>query len=127
MQAIQTADAPSAIGVYSQAIKIGKTVYISGQIPLEPDTMQLCSSDIKLQIVQVLENVSAICEASGGNLSNIVKLTVYLTELSHFPLVNEAMSRYFSAPYPARAVIGISALPRDAKVEMDAIMVLSNE
>lgn len=124
MRPIHSNQAPEAIGTYSQAIKCGTTIYLSGQIPLDPETMQLCSDDIKLQITQVLENLSAVCEAAGGSLANIVKLNVYLTDLNHFPLINDAMSRYFIAPYPARAAIGISTLPRGAKVEMDGIMVL---
>lgn len=124
MQPIHTQLAPEAIGTYSQAIKCGNTVYLSGQIPLDPETMQICSQDIKLQITQVLENLSAVCEAAGGSLSHVAKLNVFLTDLSHFPLINEAMSRYFVAPYPARAAIQVSALPRGAKVEIDGIMVL---
>lgn len=124
MQVIHTKLAPEAIGTYSQAIKHNDTVYLSGQIPLDPKTMQLCSSDIKLQITQVLENLSEVCEAAGGSLSNIVKLSVYLTDLSHFPLINEAMSRYFAEPYPARAAIGVSELPRGSQVEMDGIMII---
>jgi reactive intermediate/imine deaminase len=126
MKPIHTKLAPEAIGTYSQAIKCDNTVYLSGQIPLDPKSMQLCSNDIKLQITQVLENLSEVCVAAGGSLSNIVKLTVYLTDLSHFPLINEAMSRYFAEPYPARAAIGVSQLPRGAQVEMDGIMVLPN-
>ncbi|MHA3110621.1 RidA family protein [Legionella pneumophila] len=125
MQPINTKLAPKAIGTYSQAIKSGEIVFLSGQIPLDPGTMQICSDDIKLQITQVLENLSAVCEEAGGSLANIVKLNVYLTDLSHFPLINEAMSRYFSEPYPARAAIEVSALPKGAKVEMDGILVLS--
>ncbi|HBD7143954.1 TPA: RidA family protein [Legionella pneumophila] len=124
MQPINTKLAPKAIGTYSQAIKSGEIVFLSGQIPLDPETMQICSDDIKLQITQVLENLSAVCEEAGGSLANIVKLNVYLTDLSHFPLINEAMSRYFSEPYPARAAIEVSALPKGAKVEMDGILVL---
>jgi len=124
MQCIHTELAPAAIGTYSQAIKCGDTVYLSGQIPLDATTMQLCSEEIRLQIAQVLENLAAVCEAAGGALANIAKLTVYLTDLNHFPLINEAMSRYFVEPYPARAAIGVNALPRGAQVEMDAIMVL---
>ncbi|MCE0723152.1 MULTISPECIES: RidA family protein [Legionella] len=127
MQPVNTKLAPEAIGTYSQAIKCGDTVYLSGQIPLDPVTMELCSEDIKLQITQVLENLSAVCEAAGGSLAHIVKLNVYLTDLRHFPLINEAMSRYFSSPYPARAAIGVSALPRGVQVEMDGIMVLSSK
>ncbi|CCD06104.1 TPA: RidA family protein [Legionella pneumophila] len=125
MQPINTKLAPKAIGTYSQAIKSGEIVFLSGQIPLDPETMQICSDDIKLQITQVLENLSAVCEEAGGSLGNIAKLNVYLTDLSHFPLINEAMSRYFSEPYPARAAIEVSALPKGAKVEMDGILVLS--
>lgn len=124
MESIHTELAPKVIGTYSQAIKTGQTVYLSGQIPLNPDTMQLCDEDIKLQIAQVLENLSIVCEAAGGSLSHIVKLSIYLTDLEHFHLVNEAMGRYFVEPYPARAVIGVSALPRGAQVEMDGVMVL---
>ena len=127
MQPVHTKLAPEAIGTYSQAIQCGNTVYLSGQIPLDPVTMQLCSEDIKLQITQVLENLSAVCEAAGGSLAHIAKLNVYLTDLRHFPLINEAMSRYFAAPYPARAAIEVSALPRGAQVEMDGIMVLSSK
>lgn len=124
MQAIYSELAPAAIGTYSQGIKCGNTVYVSGQIPLDPKTMQLCSDEIRLQIKQVIENLAAVCKAAGGDLSNIVKLNVYLTDLNHFPLINEAMSHFFTEPYPARAAIGVSALPRGAQVEMDAIMVV---
>ena len=124
MQVINTGLAPEAIGTYSQAIRTGDTVYLSGQIPLDPITMQIASEDIKLQINQVIENLAVVCEAAGGSLANIVKLSVYLTDLSHFPLINEAMSRYFTTPYPARAAIGVSALPRGAQVEMDGIMIV---
>jgi len=124
MQPVHTKSAPAAIGTYSQAIQCGKTIYLSGQIPLDPETMELCSDDIQLQIDQVIKNLSAVCQAAGGSLANIVKLSVYLTDLSHFPLINEAMGRYFVEPYPARAAIGIAALPRGSQVEMDGIMVL---
>ena len=124
MQAIHTSLAPAAIGTYSQAIRSGNTVYLSGQIPLNPHTMALCSENIKEQIQQVVDNVAAVCDAAGGALSDIVKLNVYLVDLAHFPLVNEAMSRLFAEPYPARAVIGISSLPRGSQVEMDGVMVL---
>lgn len=124
MQPVHSKSAPAAIGTYSQAIQCGNTVYLSGQIPLVPETMQLCSDDIKLQIIQVLENLSAVCTAAGGSLACIVKLNVYLTDLSNFPLINEAMGQYFVEPYPARAAIGVAALPRGAQVEMDGIMVL---
>lgn len=125
MQSIHTELAPAAIGTYSQAIRSGNTIYLSGQIPLDPKTMQLCSDEIRMQINQVFDNLAAVCEAAGGSLANLVKLTVYLTDLNHFPLVNEAMTRYFSEPYPARAAIGVSALPRGAQVEVDGVMVLS--
>ncbi|MDR3503317.1 MAG: RidA family protein [Legionella sp.] len=125
MQPVHTKLAPEAIGTYSQAIQCGNTVYLSGQIPLDPKTMQMCSEDISEQITQVLENLSAVCEAAGGSLANIAKLNVYLTDLSHFPLINEAMGRYFVEPYPARAAIGVAALPRGARVEMDGVLVLS--
>jgi reactive intermediate/imine deaminase len=121
---IHTTQAPEAIGTYSQALQCGNTVYLSGQIPLDPKTMQLCSDDIRLQITQVFENIASVCEAAGGSLASIVKLTVFLTDLAHFPLINETMSRYFTAPFPARSAIGISALPRGAQVEIEAIMVL---
>ncbi|MFC3908135.1 RidA family protein [Legionella dresdenensis] len=125
MQTINTTLAPAAIGTYSQAVRCGDTVYLSGQIPLDPQTMQLCSDEIRLQINQVFDNLSAVCEAAGGNLAKIVKLNVYLTDLNHFPLINEAMSRYFSEPFPARAAVGVSALPRGAQVEIEGIMVLN--
>ena len=124
MQPIHSDKAPAAIGTYSQAIRCGDTVYLSGQIPLDPQTMQLCSDDIRLQIDQVLKNLAAVCAAAGGSLANIVKLSVYLTDLAHFPLVNEAMSHHFSEPYPARAAIGVASLPRGSQVEMDGVLVL---
>lgn len=123
-EAIQSDKAPKAIGTYSQAVKAGKTIYLSGQIPLNPDTMTLVEGDMEFQIRQVFDNLSAVANASGGTMDEIVKLTVFLTDLSHFPLVNEIMSQYFQKPYPARAAIGISSLPKDAGVEMDAIMVV---
>lgn len=117
--------APAAIGTYSQAIQHGELVFLSGQIALCPQTMQLCSDEITAQIEQVFVNLSAVCVAAGGTIANVVKLNVYLTDLGHFPLINEAMTRYFNAPYPARAVIGVSALPRGALVEVDGLMVLA--
>lgn len=126
MQVVHTDRAPAAIGTYSQAIRCGQTVYLSGQIGLDPNTMELCSQDIALQIEQVISNLKSVCVAAGGSLAHIVKLSVYLTDLSHFPLVNEAMARHFSEPFPARAVIGVRALPRAAQVEMDGVMVLDN-
>lgn len=121
---IQTDQAPKAIGTYSQAIKVNHTVYLSGQIPLVPETMELVKGDMRAQITQVFHNLSAVCDASGGNLQNIVKLNVYLTDLSHFPLVNEVMAEFVKEPYPARAAIGVASLPKGAAVEMDAILVI---
>ena len=122
---IHTHLAPQAIGTYSQAVKVGGTVYLSGQIPLDPDTMTLIEGDITAQITQVFENLKAVAHAAGGDLSDIVKLNVFLTDLSHFPIVNEIMGHYFNQPYPARAAIGVAALPKGAQVEMDGIMELS--
>lgn len=119
---IQTDQAPAAIGTYSQAIKVGGTVYLSGQIPLDPNTMALVEGDIQVHIRRVLENLSAVCEAAGGSLQNIVKLNIYLTDLSHFATVNEVMAQYFEQPYPARAAVGVAALPKGAMVEMDGVM-----
>jgi reactive intermediate/imine deaminase len=127
IQPIHTERAPAAIGTYSQAIRHDNSVYLSGQIPLDPNTMQLCSDEIRMQINQVFDNLAAVCEAAGGSLANIVKLTVYLRDLNHFPLVNEAMTHYFTEPYPARAAIGVSALPRAAQVEVDGIMILDKQ
>ncbi|MAL99033.1 RidA family protein [Hydrocarboniclastica marina] len=121
---IQTEHAPAAIGTYSQAVKAGDTVYLSGQIPLDPETMELAQGDIKEHIQQVFKNLSAVCEASGGTLQDIVKLNIYLTDLGNFALVNELMAINFQEPYPARAAIGVAALPKGAAVEMDAVMVL---
>lgn len=121
---IQTEHAPRAIGTYSQAVKAGDTVYLSGQIPLVPATMELAQGDMKEQIEQVFSNLRAVCEASGGTLQDIVKLNIFLTDLSHFALVNEIMAIHLQEPYPARAAIGVAALPKGAQVEMDAIMVL---
>lgn len=121
---ISTEKAPRAIGTYSQAVKVGGTVYLSGQIPLDPKTMMLVSGDMEAHIVQVFENLKAVCEAAGGSLQQIAKLNIFLTDLSHFTLVNEVMARYFQQPYPARAAIGVAALPKDAPVEMDGILVI---
>jgi reactive intermediate/imine deaminase len=120
---ISTENAPQAIGTYSQAVKIGNTVYLSGQIPLVPETMQLADGDMRTQIIRVIENLGAVARAAGGTLNDVVKLNVYLTDLSHFPLVNEVMSNYFREPWPARAAVGVAALPKGAAVEMDAVMV----
>lgn len=119
---IHTEKAPKAIGSYSQAIKVGSTVYLSGQIPLQPEIMEMVQGDMRAQISQVFENLKAVAEAAGGSLADIVKLNIFLNDLAHFPLVNEVMARYFKEPYPARAVIGVAALPRGAAVEMDAIV-----
>ena len=124
---IHTNNAPQAIGTYSQAVKIHHTVYLSGQIPLVPATMTMIDGDITAQITQVFENLQAVAHAAGGNLNDIVKLNVFLTDLAHFPMVNEIMGRYFNEPYPARAAIGVAALPKDASVEMDGIMVLPTQ
>ncbi|MBI3344224.1 MAG: RidA family protein [Gammaproteobacteria bacterium] len=122
---ITTDKAPKAIGAYSQAVKVGSTVYLSGQIPLRPDTMELVTGDMRAQIRQVFDNLKAVAEAAGGTLADLVKLNVYLTDLAHFPLVNEVMANYISEPYPARAAVGVAALPKGAQVEMDAIMELT--
>lgn len=121
---INTAQAPQAIGTYSQAVNVNGTVYMSGQIPLDPSSMELVAGDMSAQIIQVFENLQAVARAAGGDLVDVVKLNVFLTDLSHFPLVNEIMARYFQQPYPARAAIGVAALPKGAQVEMDAILVL---
>jgi reactive intermediate/imine deaminase len=121
---IQTDNAPQAIGTYSQAVRVDRTVYLSGQIPLVPETMAIIEGDIGAQITQVFDNLQAVAEAAGGSFSDIVKLNVFLTDLAQFPIVNEIMGRYFEEPYPARAAIGVAALPKAADVEMDAIMVL---
>ncbi|CDH46681.1 MAG: RidA family protein [Candidatus Competibacteraceae bacterium] len=121
---IQTDQAPAAIGTYSQAVKVGATVYLSGQIPLDPATLQLVNGGMDTQIRRVFDNLAAVAGAAGGNLADTVKLNVFLTDLSHFALVNQIMAEYFLPPYPARAAIGVAALPRDAQVEMDAVLVL---
>src|ERR1700685_1318239 len=124
-QIIQTPLAPKAIGTYSQAGRVGDTVYISGQIPLDPATGQLVSGDIEAEIRRVFDNVAAIAKAAGGSLASAVKLSVFLTDLAHFPKVNEIMAPYFSEPYPARAVIGVASLPRGARVEVECILSLA--
>ena len=121
---IQTDNAPAAIGTYSQAVKVDNTVYISGQIPLDPATMELVEGGIDAQITRVFDNLKAVAEAAGGGLKDVVKLNIFLTDLSCFPTVNEIMAKYFSEPYPARAAIEVSALPKAVGVEMDAVMVL---
>ncbi len=126
MKVISTNKAPSAIGTYSQATKHCPWVFISGQIPLVPETMLMHDGDIREQISQVFENLLGICQAAGGNLSNIMKLTIYLTDLGDFSNINEIMANYFSEPYPARAAVEVSALPKGAAVEIDAIMVVED-
>jgi len=121
---IHSDDAPEAIGTYSQAVKVGDTVYLSGQIPLDPSSMTLVDGDFAVQAHQVFKNLLAVCQAANGDLSNIVKLNIYLTDLSNFPIVNEVMSQYFAEPFPARAAIGISELPKGSLIEADGIMVV---
>lgn len=121
---ISTDQAPKAIGTYSQAVRVDRTVYFSGQIPLVPETMTLVEGDITAQIVQVFENLKAVANAAGGELSDFVKFNVYLTDLANFPLVNEVMAQYLTEPYPARAAIGVAALPKGAAVEIDGVMCL---
>jgi reactive intermediate/imine deaminase len=121
---IATPHAPQAIGTYSQAIRAGNTVYLSGQIPLDPASGELVTGDMEAQVRRVFDNLRAVAQAAGGDLSHVVKLTVYLTDLAHFALVNRVMAEYFSQPYPARAAVGVAALPRGAAVEMDGILEL---
>jgi reactive intermediate/imine deaminase len=123
---IATDKAPQAIGTYSQAVKVGDTVYLSGQIPLDPHTMELVDGDIRDQIHRVFCNLQAVAEAAGGGLAQVAKLNVFLTDLTHFPVVNEVMAEYFMEPYPARAAVGVAALPKGARVEMDAVLVLKS-
>lgn len=122
---ISTENAPAAIGTYSQAVKVGNTVYLSGQIPLDPATMTMVNDDMSAEIHQVFKNLTAVCEAAGGSLNDIAKLNIFLTDLGNFALVNEIMAEYFTQPYPARAAIGVAQLPKDAGVEMDGILVLA--
>ncbi|MEK7758100.1 MAG: RidA family protein, partial [Pseudomonadota bacterium] len=122
-----TNEAPKAIGTYSQAVKVGNTVYLSGQIPLDPASGEIVAGEIRAQITRVFDNLAAVAKAAGGSLQDVVKLNVFLDELKHFPQVNEIMAQYFKEPYPARAAVGVAALPRNAQVEMDAIMVLGSE
>jgi reactive intermediate/imine deaminase len=123
---IHTSQAPAAIGAYSQAVKVGNTVYLSGQIPLDPTTMAMVQGGMDAQIHRVFDNLSAVAKAAGGSLNDIVKLNVFLTDLAHFAAVNDIMASYFHPPFPARAVVGVAALPRGAQVEMDAVMVLTS-
>jgi reactive intermediate/imine deaminase len=124
LNAVTTPDAPSAIGTYSQAVKAGNTVYLSGQIPLDPQTKEIVTGDVEAHVRRVFDNLQAVARAAGGDLSNAVKLTVYLTDLGNFQTVNKVMTDYFSQPYPARAAVGVAALPRGAIVEVDAVLVL---
>jgi len=123
---ISTNEAPKAIGTYSQAVKVGKTVYMSGQIPLIPETMEMVEGNIEMQIRRVFDNLRSVAKAAGGDLSDIAKLNIFLVDLGDFAMVNEVMAEYFTEPYPARAAIGVAALPKDAGVEMDAVMELDN-
>lgn len=122
---IYTPNAPAAIGTYSQAVQVGNTVYLSGQIPLDPSTMQLVGPEITVQIRQVFENLKAVAEAAGGSLNNLVKVNVYLTDLNHFGEVNQMMAEYITQPYPARAAVQVSALPKGAAVEIEGVLVVS--
>jgi reactive intermediate/imine deaminase len=122
---IHSEHAPAAIGPYSQAVRSGQTVYLSGQIPLDPATMSLVEGDIATQADRVFRNLQGVCEAAGGSLGDIVRVGIYLTDLGDFAAVNEVMARYFSKPYPARSTIGVAALPRGAQVEVDAVLVLA--
>lgn len=121
---VQTDNAPQAIGTYSQAVRCGSVVYLSGQIALDPATMEMVADSVEAEIRQVFDNVSAVCTAAGGSLAQIAKLQIYLTDLAHFGLVNTIMAEYFAEPFPARAAIGVAALPRGAKVEVDGVLVL---
>jgi reactive intermediate/imine deaminase len=123
-QIISTADAPAAIGIYSQAVRVGNTIWVSGQIPLDPATKELVTGDIEAQIRRVFDNLKAIVLAAGATLDDVVKATVFLIDLSHFALVNKIMAEYFREPYPARAAIGVSALPKGAQVEVECIVAL---
>ncbi|GAB1258658.1 RidA family protein [Aurantivibrio plasticivorans] len=121
---IHTDKAPEAIGTYSQAVKVQSTVYLSGQIPLDPETMTMVEGDFAAQAHQVFKNLSAVCEAADGSLADIVKLNIFMTDLSNFPIVNEVMAQYFDEPFPARAAVGVKELPKGAQVEADGILVI---
>ncbi len=121
---ISTTEAPQAIGTYSQAVRAGNTVYLSGQIPLVPETMQMVEGDMTEQVRQVFRNLAAVAAAAGGSLNDSAKVNVFLTDLANFPIVNQVMAEFFTEPYPARAAIGVASLPRGAQVEADAILVL---
>ncbi|WP_367605521.1 Rid family detoxifying hydrolase [Legionella sp. W05-934-2] len=125
MQVVETNKAPAAIGTYNQAIKVGSTVYLSGQIPLVPDTMVVISDEFEKQANQVFANLSAVCEAAGGSLANLVKINVYLTDLGQFQLLNQVMERWIKQPFPARAAVQVAALPKQVQIEIDGIMELS--
>ncbi len=122
---ISTDQAPAAIGTYSQAVRVDSTVYLSGQIPLDPASGELVAGDMAMQVRRVFDNLAAVAQAAGGSLADVVKLNVYLTDLSHFPIVNEVMAEYFAQPYPARAAVGVAQLPKAAAVEADAVLHLS--
>jgi reactive intermediate/imine deaminase len=124
LTAISTPAAPGAIGTYSQAVRAGNTVYLSGQIPLDPRTMELVTGDVETQVRRVFDNLQAVARAAGGELGAAVKVNVYLTDLAHFQTVNKVMAEYFAEPYPARAAVGVASLPRGAAVEVDAVLVL---
>ena len=126
---ISTNKAPAAVGTYSQAVAVngGTTIYLSGQIPLVPETMEIVDGGIAEEIHQVFKNLTAVCQEAGGDLSSIVKLNIFLTDLSHFPIVNEIMAQYFDQPYPARAAIGVNELPKAVGVEMDGVMMVDSE
>ena len=126
-QIISTEQAPSAIGTYSQAVRVDRTVYLSGQIPLVPATMELVSDDFEAQAKQVFENLGAVAAEAGGSFSDMVKVMIFMTDLSHFPSVNEVMARHFDKPYPARAAVQVAALPKGAQIEIDAVMVLTRD
>jgi reactive intermediate/imine deaminase len=121
MKTISTPDAPAAIGTYSQAVRAGDTVYLSGQIPLDPKSMQLAEG-FEAQVTRVFDNLRAVCRAAGGDFDRVVRVTIFLTDLGRFPTVNEVMARYFKEPFPARVTVGVSSLPRGSQVEIDAIM-----
>jgi reactive intermediate/imine deaminase len=124
MKPISTPDAPAAIGTYSQAVRCGDTVYLSGQIPLDPKTMKIVEGDFEAQARRVFDNLRAVCKAAGGDFDRVARVTVYLTDLANFAKVNEVMSQYFKEPFPARAAIGVASLPRGSLVEIDAVMYL---
>ena len=124
---ISTPDAPAAIGTYSQAVRTGNLVFLSGQIPLDPATMEVVDGGIEAQVRRVFDNLEAVCRAAGGSLAHLVKLNVFLTDMGDFPVVNEVMSEYFREPYPARAAVGVAALPRGVAVEMEAVMALDGD